>query len=145
MVRTPVSSGRSMSLAIERVRRLGRERHALHDIELALAVDRVAEAVEHAAEQAGPHVHAEGAAERLYAAAGVQALHFAERHEQHAALVEAHHLGEHGAVARVTGHAAERAESGVEPGGLEHETDHAHDTAVGGEGRAHACTWPSAR
>ena len=64
IARTPVSSGSLDRLALQRVGRLGRERHALRVLERPLAVDRVAEPVEDAAQQRRPHVHPEGAAQR---------------------------------------------------------------------------------
>jgi hypothetical protein len=86
-------------LALERVRRFGGQRHTLDDVELALAVDRMPEAVQHAAEHPRAHVHTERATERLDGAARMDAIELAERHEQHTALVEADHLGQHGTVA----------------------------------------------
>jgi hypothetical protein len=65
----------------------------------------------------------------------VQAVHLAERHEQHALLVEPHGLGEHRAVAGERRDAAQLAEPHVEPRGLDHEADHARHLAVLGEAR----------
>ena len=129
-------------LALERVRRLGSERHALLRFELALAVDRVAEPVQHAAEQARADVDAERAAERLHAAARVQPVHLAERHQQHAALVEADDLGEARSFVDQAGDAAELAEPDVEAGRLDHQADDAGDPAEVAEARD---TSPAAR
>jgi len=90
----------------------------------------VPESVEHPPEQAGPHVDAERATERLHTRSGVEAVEFAERHQQHAALVEPHHFREHGALARVAGDAAQRAKSHVDAGGFHHQPDNARHAAV---------------
>jgi hypothetical protein len=91
----------------QRIGRLSGERHALHDIKLPLAVNRMTEAVQHAAQQAGADVYTEGATERLHGAARVQPIKFAERHEEDAAFVEPHHFGEHRALAMPARDAAE--------------------------------------
>ena len=94
-------------VAREGIRRFGGERDALHGVELALAVDRMTEAVQHAPQQSGPDIHTERTAERLHAGAGMQAVEFTEGHEQHAALVESHHLGQYRPITRMTGDPAQ--------------------------------------
>ena len=172
MARTPVSSGRSIASRSSGLGGSAASGTRSIDIHLALAVDRMAEAVEHAPEQPRADVHAEGATERLHRAARVQAVQLAERHQQHAALVKAHDFGQHRAVPGVARDAAERPEPHLEAGGLEHEADDARDPAVRGEavagieasqhrldgrrerraeggigmhGERHACTWPMVR
>ena len=117
-------------LAQQGIRGLGRERHALDRVEFPLAIDGMSEAVQYTAQQPGAHVDSERTAKRLHTCAGVQAIEFTEWHEQHAALVEAHHLGEYRAVARVAGDAAERPESDIDAGGFHHQPHHARHAAV---------------
>lgn len=83
-----------------RVRRIGRERHPLRLLDLALPVDRMSKSVQHATQQAGADIHTEGATKRHDAAAGVQPIDVTERHEEHAALVESNNLCEHGGLVR---------------------------------------------
>ena len=67
------------------------------------------EPVQGAAQHAGADLHAEGAPEGLHGAAGVDPVHLAQRHEEHATLVEAHDLGEHRRVLGEAAHAAQLA------------------------------------
>ena len=56
---------------------------------------------------------------------GMQPVDVAERHQQHAALVEAHDLGEHRLLVGQAGDATELGQADVEAGGLDDESDDA--------------------
>ena len=103
-------------------------------IDRALAVDRMAESVQHAAEQSRADVRAEAAAERRHARSRMQAVDVAERHEQHAALVKADDFGEHRLLFGQTRDATELGEADVEARGLDDESDDARHAS-----EAHEC------
>ena len=60
--------------------------------ERAALVDRLAEPVDHAAEQAVADRHRAGERRRHHLAAGVDIIHLAERHEQNAVIAKTDHL-----------------------------------------------------
>ena len=64
-------------------------------VERPFSVDRMAKSIQHSAEQSRAYVRAEAAAERRDAGTRMQTVNFAERHEQHAALVEADDFSEY--------------------------------------------------
>ena len=91
--RTPRSSRWLDARAAERRRRRGRGRAQRAALERLAAVDRAAEAVEHAAEQLRADAQREGLAGRLDGVPGADAAQLAERHQQRAAVAEADDLG----------------------------------------------------
>ena len=101
----------------------------------ALAVDRMAEPIQHAAQQPRADVRAEAAAERRDARAGMQSVNVAERHEQHAALVEADDFGEHRLLFGQARDATELRQADVEAGGLDDESDDARHASEAREAR----------
>ena len=61
-------------------------------------VERVAQPVQHPALQQLAHRHAQGGAQGDDFAAGMNAVDFAQRHEQDMMIAKSHHLGQGGAV-----------------------------------------------
>ena len=110
------------------------------------AVDRAAEAVEHAAEQLlGRRCSEKGLPVGSTAFPGPIAAQLAERHQQRAAVAEADDLG--GDRARGCGRTrrADLADSRAQAGGLDHEADQVRDAARGGRARSRAAAAPRRR
>ena len=95
--------------------------------ERALAVDRPAEPVEHAAEQALADRRHQRAAGRDDLGAGPDALHAGERHQQRASGAEADGLREHGLAAARVADRADLPDLDLRPVRLDDEADHLGD------------------
>ena len=93
-------------------------------------VERAAEGVDDAALEAFADGDLEWRAEGDDFAAGVNAVNFAERHEQHVAAAEADDFGERRAVVARGFDAADFADGGERAFGLDDEADELHDTAA---------------
>src|SRR3954468_6355449 len=114
----------------QRVRRRPERRAQLRAVGLWHAVHRAAEAVEDAAEQLVADVDAHRVAGRRDGAAGGDAAHVAERHEQRLAAAEADDLGGHVGAPPAGGDHADLADLGLEAGRLDGQADEVRDAAV---------------
>ncbi len=115
---------------VHRRRRHAGDRARLPAADLRPAVDRAAEAVQHASEQGVADRHAERPARRLDDRAGGDPAHVAERHQQRAPVAEADDLGGHRGAVAAAGDRDQLADLGPQAGGLDHEADQVDDAAA---------------
>lgn len=126
------------ALAFERVRRWQHGADGALGEDGAEVVERRAEGVDDAAFQTFTNGHLERCAEGDDFAAGVDAVDFAERHEEDVAAAEADDFGEGRAVVARGLDAADFADGGERAFGLDDEADELHDAAAVLEGACRA-------